>query len=230
MPRWWPHRLESVLLAVAPHDPACDAHVLEAWRRILTAAVEFMQAQCDARAALIRLDAPAESAKMRGNDQEWNMIFKAAPMSRAIKVVTAGVLALALAFVAGGLLEKHLPLAGLFVGLIALVCYLLTPIAYETTGEQLTVLLRVGKKSFGPIIGAAPLSGRWPFTLRLLGNGGLFAGTGIYWNRTHGVFHAYVTSARLQDAVLITTTTHKVVISPEAPQAFLDAMPVAEKH
>jgi len=158
------------------------------------------------------------------------MIFNAAPTSRAIKVVTTCVLALALALVAGGLLDKHMPLAGLFVGLIAFVCYLLTPIAYETTGGQLTVLLRVGKRCFGPIMGATPLPGRWPFTLRLFGNGGLFAGTGIYWNRAHGVFHAYVTSARPQDAVLITTSLHKVVISPETPQAFLDAMPVAEKH
>ena len=157
------------------------------------------------------------------------MIFIAAPTSRAIKIVTTGVLALALAFVAGGLLEKHLPLAGLFVGLVALVCYLLAPVAYDTTGGQLTVLLRVGKKSFGPITGAAPLSGRWPFTIRLFGNGGLFAGTGIYWNKPYGLFRAYLTSARLQDAVLITTSTHKVMISPEDPQAFLDALPRPEK-
>ena len=68
------------------------------------------------------------------------MIFIAAPTSRAIKVVTTCVLALALAFVAGGLLEKHLPLAGLFVGLVALICYLLAPVAYDTTDGQLTVL------------------------------------------------------------------------------------------
>ena len=157
------------------------------------------------------------------------MIFKAAPMSRAIKVVTTCVLALALAFVAGGLLEKHLPLAGLLVGLVALICYLLTPVAYDTTGAQLTVLLRAGKKSFGPITGAVPLPGRWPFTLRLFGNGGLFAGTGIYWNKPCGLFHAYLTSARLQDAVLVTTDICKVMISPEDPQAFLAALPGAEK-
>jgi hypothetical protein len=158
------------------------------------------------------------------------MIFKAAQMSRAIKVVTTGVLALALAFVAGGLLDKYLPLAGLFVGLVALICYLLTPVAYDTTGGQLTVLLRVGQKSFGPITGALPLSGRWPFTLRLFGNGGVFAGTGLYWNKTHGVFRAYLTSARQQDAVLVTTDAYKVMISPEDPQAFLAALPMAEQQ
>jgi len=157
------------------------------------------------------------------------MIFKAARTSRAIKVVTTCVLTLALAFVAGGLLERHLPLAGLFVGLVALICYFLTPIAYDSTGGQLTVVLRVGNRFFGPITSATPLSGRWPFTLRLCGNGGLFAGTGIYWNKPYGVFRAYLTSARLQDAVLVATTTHKVVISPENPQDFLASLPVSEK-
>ena len=157
------------------------------------------------------------------------MIFIAVPTSRAIKVVTACVMALALAFVAGGLLEKHLPLAGLFVALVALVCYLLTPVAYDTTGGHLTILLRVGRRSFGPITGAAALTGRWPFTLRLFGNGGVFTGTGIYWNKPCGVFHAYLTSARLQDAVMVTTTTHKVMISPETPQTFLAALPTSEK-
>jgi len=157
------------------------------------------------------------------------MIFKVAQMSRAIKVVTAGVLVLALAFVAGGLLDKYLPLGGLFVGVVALICYLLAPVAYDTTGGQLTVLLRAGRISFGPITGATLLPGRWPCTLRLFGNGGVFAGTGIYWNKAYGVFRAYVTSARLQDAVLITTDTYKVMISPEDPRAFLDALPGSEK-
>jgi hypothetical protein len=39
--------LESVLAAVQTHDPECDANVLEAWRRILTPAVEFMQSKYD---------------------------------------------------------------------------------------------------------------------------------------------------------------------------------------
>ena len=157
------------------------------------------------------------------------MFYKTAPLSRAIKVVTGFVLLLALAFIAGGLLEKHLPLAGLAIGLVAFICYLLTPVAIDTTGGQLTVVLRVGQRSFGPITGAAPLAGRWPFTLRLLGNGGLFAVTGTFWNRQHGVFRAYLTSARWSDAVLLTTTTHKVMVSPEDPQALLDALPATEK-
>ena len=47
-PHLYRHWLESVLLAVKTHDPDCDENVLAAWRRILTPAVEFMQAQYEA--------------------------------------------------------------------------------------------------------------------------------------------------------------------------------------
>ena len=40
--RYW---LESVLLAVKTHDPECDEHVLESWRRVMTPALEFMQSR-----------------------------------------------------------------------------------------------------------------------------------------------------------------------------------------
>ena len=47
-PQLYRHWLESVLLAVEAHDPEYTEHVREAWRRILTPAVEFMQAQYEA--------------------------------------------------------------------------------------------------------------------------------------------------------------------------------------
>lgn len=47
-PHLYPYWLDSVLQAVQAHDPACDADVLEAWRRILTPAIEFMQSQFNA--------------------------------------------------------------------------------------------------------------------------------------------------------------------------------------
>jgi hypothetical protein len=59
--------------------------------------------------------------------------------------------------------------------------------------------------------------------LRLWGNGGLFAATGIFWNKAYGVFRAYVTSARYQDYVLVQTRTQKILISPENPAEFVKA-------
>jgi len=47
-PRLYRHWLDSVLLAVKAHDPKCDENVLEAWRRILTPAIEFMRSKYDA--------------------------------------------------------------------------------------------------------------------------------------------------------------------------------------
>lgn len=44
-PHLYQHWLESVLAAVQTHDPDCDVNVLEAWRRIMTPAVEFMQSK-----------------------------------------------------------------------------------------------------------------------------------------------------------------------------------------
>jgi hemoglobin-like flavoprotein len=46
-PHLYRHWLDSVLQAVKTHDPACDENVLEAWRRILTPAIEFMQSKYD---------------------------------------------------------------------------------------------------------------------------------------------------------------------------------------
>jgi hypothetical protein len=57
--------------------------------------------------------------------------------------------------------------------------------------------------------------------LRLWGNGGLFAATGIFWNRAYGVYRAYVTSARYQDFVLVETRTQRILISPADPEAFV---------
>ena len=82
---------------------------------------------------------------------------------------------------------------------------------------------RLGQKVFPAVTGCSTLSARPPMGLRLWGNGGLFAATGIFWNRDYGVHRAYVTSARYQDYVLVETRTRKVLISPENPGEFAAA-------
>jgi len=47
-PHLYAHWLDSVLAAVKLHDPQCDERVLEAWRNILTPAIEFMQSKYSA--------------------------------------------------------------------------------------------------------------------------------------------------------------------------------------
>jgi len=114
-----------------------------------------------------------------------------------------------------------MPWAGAGISAVALFCYLRAPIAYEINGDELTVRLRMGQKVFPAVTGCATLTDRPPMGLRLWGNGGLFAATGIFWNQAYGVFRAYLTSARYQDYVLVATRTRKILISPENPAEFV---------
>jgi hypothetical protein len=149
------------------------------------------------------------------------MTQASAPMSPAIKVVTGLVLAMIAAlFLAAGKVYG-MPWAGAGISAVALFCYLRAPIAYEINGDELTVRLRMCQKVFPAVIGCTTLTGRPPMGLRLWGNGGLFAATGIFWNQAYGVFRAYLTSARYQDYVLVATRTRKILISPENPAEFV---------
>jgi len=59
-------------------------------------------------------------------------------------------------------------------------------------------------------------------SLRTFGNGGLYSFTGWYWNKQLGHYHAYVTD--LKRTVALRFITHRVVISPDDPAAFVEAM------
>jgi hypothetical protein len=146
-----------------------------------------------------------------------------APMSTAIKVITGLVLAMAAAMLLAGAQVWGLLLGGAILAAVALFCYLWAPVAYELMGDELTVRMRLGQKVFPAVTGCSTLSARPPMGVRLWGNGGLFAATGIFWNKEYGVFRAYVTSARYQDYVVVATRTRKILISPEDPAAFVRA-------
>jgi hypothetical protein len=146
-----------------------------------------------------------------------------APMSPAIKMVTGTVLIMLAVILA--ISRTAWPMvvgAGLLAALI-LGCYLRAPVAYDLTGDQLTVRFRLGEKVFAPVTRCSLPSTRPPWGLRLWGNGGLFAATGIFWNKAYGVYRAYVTSARYTDYVLVETSTQKILISPENPAEFVRA-------
>jgi hypothetical protein len=144
-------------------------------------------------------------------------------MSSAIKFITALVLVLIVVLLLAGMKVRGLLIGGAVLAVIALFCYLYAPTAYELAAGQLTVRLRMGQKVFPAVTGCQTLSARPPMGLRLWGNGGLFAATGIFWNQAYGVYRAYVTSARYQDYVLVATRTRKILISPENPESFVKA-------
>ena len=151
------------------------------------------------------------------------MTQASAPMSTAIKVITGLVLTMTAVMLLAGVKVWGMLLGGGLLATVALFCYLYAPMAYELTGDELTVRLRLGQKIFPAVTGCSTLSARPPMGVRLWGNGGLFAATGIFWNPAYGIFRVYVTSARYQDYVLVATRTRKVLISPEDPAEFVRA-------
>ena len=157
------------------------------------------------------------------------MNYKAAKMSLSIKILTTIILAMVAGVIIGGVHDKNLMVGGVILGVIALGCYLLAPASYDVSNGCLTVVLHAGRSSFGQIVGCVRMTERLPFMLRLFGNSGLFAGTGIFWNKREGIFHVYATSARRQDAVLVQTKKYKVLLTPEDPQAFMEATKTLEQ-
>lgn len=149
------------------------------------------------------------------------MTQASAPMSPAIKVVTGLVLVMIVAlFLAAGKVGAML-FASAVLAAVALCCYLRAPVAYDIANDELTVRFRLGQKVFPAVTGCETLTARPPRGVRLWGNGGLFAATGIFWNQAYGVFRTYITSARHQDYVLVATRTQKILISPENPAEFV---------
>jgi hypothetical protein len=142
-------------------------------------------------------------------------------MSPAIKVITGLVLVMTAVFLMAGLKVCGLLVGGAGLAAVTLGCYLYAPIVYELKGDQLTVRFRVSQKVFTGVTRCETLTARPPMGLRLWGNGGLFAATGIFWNKAYGVYRAYLTSARYQDYVLVETRTQKILISPADPKIFV---------
>jgi hypothetical protein len=114
-------------------------------------------------------------------------------------------------------------IAGLILGVLSLGCYLRAPVAYDLSNSELTVVYRLGERRFKHVVNCSLVDRPYSTAIRLWGNGGLFAGTGIFWNRTYGVFRAYVTRAKPSEMVLVETETEKILISPDHPGHFVDA-------
>ncbi len=155
------------------------------------------------------------------------MIVRTARTSLSIRIVTASMLVVATGCLVGGLFDRNLLLIGFALGITVFLCYLLAPAAYEVDNGCLTVLRHAGRRCFGPVVSCARLTEPLPFTIRLLGNGGVFAGVGIFWNRPLGVFRAYVTSASWRDTLQVQTRRGKVLVTPRDPVAF--AVAIAEQ-
>jgi hypothetical protein len=147
-----------------------------------------------------------------------------APTCFAIKVVTGGVLALNVGFYVGAFFQPALLAAGILLSLIVLACYWFwAPVQYELTDDELIVSFRVGRVRYRPVVKCSVVDVPRRCSLRLCGNGGLFAGSGIFWNRQFGIFRAYITTNQPGTTVLVETPKRKIIISPVEPQTWVTA-------
>jgi hypothetical protein len=93
------------------------------------------------------------------------MTQASAPMSPAIKFITGLVLVMTVVILIAGVKVCGLLLGGAVLATVAFFCYLYAPIAYELTGDQLTVQFRVRNPHRPPPHGAATL-GQWRVVCR----------------------------------------------------------------
>jgi len=146
---------------------------------------------------------------------------KAIEMNKAVKMISASVLLLTAGLTIASFFQTRFIIGALLLGLISLICYLLAPVAFELAGDRLVIFSRISKKVIYPIKNCSRIAEPVALTFRLWGNGGLFAITGIYWNKLYGRFSVYLKSSKREDVVLVETDNKKVVISPENVDEFV---------
>jgi hypothetical protein len=124
----------------------------------------------------------------------------------------------------GILVSRGMLVAAGGVSLVVLGCYLAwTPVAYELADGQLTVHFRIGRVRYGPVVDCGRVERSLLGSIGLVRNGGVFAVSGIFWNSGMGTFRAYATACKPARLLLVQTQRHKVIITPENPEAFLAA-------
>jgi len=151
-----------------------------------------------------------------------------APWGRPLRLTTAGTVTVLLVVLLTGVFTgpRNLPLWRLaMIGLPLVV--LLAPIPFMVRGYLLTAthiqVRRLGWSTLLPLAGLTAVSGEpegFRGSLRLAGNGGLFAITGWFWNRRLGRFRAYATDP--SRAVLLRYQDGKnIVVTPDDVQHFI---------
>jgi hypothetical protein len=156
-------------------------------------------------------------------------MYYRAPWGRFLIVISATVSALLGGMTVAGavLLAMHQPvgLALLFVPLVVLVCSVpFAILGYSLEGSELLVR-RLGWHSRVSVEGLREIiidPKAMRKSLRLFGNGGLFAFAGWFWNRRIGRYRAFATD--FKRAVVLKFPQRTIVITPEKPEEFVKAL------
>ena len=151
------------------------------------------------------------------------MKHNAAKMDLSIKIVTSVVFIMMLGFFIAPIYINGLIIAALIMLIILIFCYLYAPTLFEISDNSLIVYRNFGEKEFNHVTNCRVIEEEVPFTIRLWGNGGVFAGTGIFWNKLYGVFRKYITHAKQSEFVVVETERQIIIISPEKPKMFIES-------
>jgi hypothetical protein len=153
-----------------------------------------------------------------------------APWSSSLRITTTVAMlvllgVLVVAALVGSQAFMPMPLR---VGLVALpVLIVLVTLSFMVRGYLLTdkeiAVQRLGWRTPLPLAGLVAVTGQpegLRGSMRLFGNGGLFAMTGWYWNRRIGRFRAYVTDPA-RAVLLRYRDGRQVILSPHDVQHFI---------
>jgi hypothetical protein len=151
-----------------------------------------------------------------------------APWSRSLRLLTTSAVVVLLTLALGGLLlGPRQSLVGRLATAGAPLVVLLGTLLFMVRGYVLTEsgieVRRLGWSTDLPFAGLVAVNGEpqgLRGSLRLFGNGGLFAISGWFWNRRIGRFRAYATDP--ERAVLLRYRDgKKVVVTPDDVQHFI---------
>ncbi len=151
-----------------------------------------------------------------------------APWSRALSFTTTLAVAVLLAVMLAGLLTGPRQLLVWRVAMVGVpLAVVLGALPFMVRGYLLTErhieVLRLGWSTILPLAGLVSVAGEpegLRGSLRLFGNGGLFAISGVFWNRRLGRFRAYATDPG-RVVVLRYRDGRKIVVTPDDVQHFI---------
>ncbi|MCK9537926.1 PH domain-containing protein [Dokdonella sp.] len=110
--------------------------------------------------------------------------------------------------------------------LILVLSWAWRPTGYAIDATGIYVLRSVGRLRIAAPTASASIDDKvFPGSLRLFGNGGLFAFSGYFRNRKHGSFRAWVTDA--SSTVVLHSDARTVVISPVDRRRFVAVLEAA---
>ncbi len=155
-----------------------------------------------------------------------------APWGKPLKIVSALLVVLAIASLAGAsflpasISGFTLQLTRWLVPVIVVGCLPFMVLGYEITGDAVLVRRPLWKTRLdrADLQSAEVVPGAMDKCLRTCGNGGGFSFTGWYWSKSLGSFTAYATD--LKKTVVLRFGTKTVVVSPGNPQEFVNDLSI----